>query len=223
MFSLENLINIPSSIKRTGIARRWESRRYATRNNITLSILCLTRRPSVTSTAGLQMSRDCEQRCPELDACINASLWCDGVSHCPSGYDEALTHCSVLLQLPPLQLALGVLFVITVLGVICFIVWRACRRRGRRSISQHRLKSISSETAIIDGKEVICWHSDSSVRYVEVDRVTTVWRSPSSTSSSSVWVPTVLYRSVVRLCSALLSWRNRRAGRHRRIRGTASA
>ncbi|TGZ51593.1 Uncharacterized protein DBV15_11054 [Temnothorax longispinosus] len=113
-------------------------------------------RPSVTSTAGLQMTRDCEQRCPELDACINASLWCDGVSHCPSGYDEALTHCSVLLQLPPLQLALGALVILTVLGVVCILVWRTCRRRGRRSISQHRLKSISSETAIIDGKEVIC-------------------------------------------------------------------
>ncbi|KAL6443013.1 hypothetical protein ACFW04_002778 [Cataglyphis niger] len=122
----------------------------------TITWLELTRRPSVTSTAGLQMSRDCEQRCPELDACINASLWCDGVSHCPSGYDEALTHCSVLLRLPPLQLALGALVIITVLGVACFIVWRICRRRGRRSISQHRLKSISSETAIIDGKEVIC-------------------------------------------------------------------
>lgn len=122
----------------------------------TVTWLELTRRPSVTSTAGLQVSRDCEQRCPELDACINASLWCDGVSHCPSGYDEALTHCSVLLQLPPLQLALGALVILTVLGVVIFILVRACRRRGRRSISQHRLKSISSETAIIDGKEVIC-------------------------------------------------------------------
>ncbi|XP_036139984.1 uncharacterized protein LOC118644124 [Monomorium pharaonis] len=121
----------------------------------TITWLELTRRP-VTSTAGLQMTRDCEQRCPELDACINASLWCDGVSHCPSGYDEALTHCSVLLQLPPLQLALGALVILTVVGVICCILLRACRRRGRRSISQHRLKSISSETAIIDGKEVIC-------------------------------------------------------------------
>lgn len=172
------------------------------------------------------MSRDCEQRCPELDACINASLWCDGVSHCPSGYDEALTHCSVLLRLPPLQLALGALVLITVLAVACFIIWRICRRRGRRSISQHRLKSISSETAIIDGKEVICWHSDSSVRYVEVDRVTTVWRSPSS-MSSSIQVPAVLHRPAARLCSVLLSWRRRASCRRRRrrwrIRGTTSA
>ncbi|CAL7941517.1 unnamed protein product [Xylocopa violacea] len=122
----------------------------------TVTWLELSRRPSITATAGLQMPRDCEQRCPELDACINASLWCDGVSHCPSGYDEALTHCSVLLKLPPLHLALGLFAIVTILIVICFAVWRVCRQRANRSISQHRLKSISSETAIIDGKEVIC-------------------------------------------------------------------
>ncbi|XP_034193271.1 uncharacterized protein LOC117610238 isoform X2 [Osmia lignaria lignaria] len=32
---------------------------------------------------------DCPHKCPELGACIAASLWCDGRSHCPSGYDEA--------------------------------------------------------------------------------------------------------------------------------------
>ncbi|KAL2712623.1 hypothetical protein V1478_018146, partial [Vespula squamosa] len=116
----------------------------------------LTRRPATTSTAGLQMARDCEQRCPELDACINASLWCDGVSHCPSGYDEALTHCSMLLRLPPLHLGLGVLAILTILVVIFLLIWRIYRQRTSRSISQHRLKSISSETAIIEGKEVIC-------------------------------------------------------------------
>lgn len=123
------------------------------------------------------MPRDCEQRCPELDACINASLWCDGVSHCPSGYDEALSHCSIILRLPPLHLGLGALVIVAIIALMCFTVWRIFRQRTNRSISQHRLKSISSETAIIDGKEVICWQNDSSVRYVEVDRVTTVWRS----------------------------------------------
>ncbi|XP_024945485.1 uncharacterized protein LOC107272534 isoform X2 [Cephus cinctus] len=117
----------------------------------------LSRRPTVTSPAvDLQMPRDCEHRCPELDACINSSLWCDGVSHCPSGYDEALTHCSVLLRLPPLYLGLGVLVVVCLIAFTIFVICRVCRRRANRSISQHRLKSISSETAIIDGKEVIC-------------------------------------------------------------------
>ncbi|KAK0171076.1 hypothetical protein PV328_008838 [Microctonus aethiopoides] len=123
----------------------------------TVTWLELTRRPSITAlTEGLKMPRDCEQRCPELNACINASLWCDGTSHCPSGYDEALTHCSMLLRLPPLHLAVGAIVIVTVIGSICFVSWRVFRRKTNRSISQHRLKSISSETAIIDGKEVIC-------------------------------------------------------------------
>ncbi|KAK2587829.1 hypothetical protein KPH14_003929 [Odynerus spinipes] len=151
--SYANLIPIPGRDPVRTIAVEFlisESESYS------VTWLELTRRPAITSTAGLQMARDCEQRCPELDACINASLWCDGVSHCPSGYDEALTHCSVLLRLPPLHLGLGVLAILTILAVIVFVAWRICRQRTSRSISQHRLKSISSETAIIDGKEVIC-------------------------------------------------------------------
>lgn len=38
--------------------------------------------------------------CPELGACVNASVWCDGINHCPSGYDESFAHCSALLKLP---------------------------------------------------------------------------------------------------------------------------
>lgn len=34
-------------------------------------------------------SGDCLHTCPELGACIAASLWCDGRVHCPSAYDEA--------------------------------------------------------------------------------------------------------------------------------------
>lgn len=147
----ENSVTVRRSVKT--LPRRAVAKRFSQRSNTTdWEIGC---RPSVTS-AGLQMHRDCEQRCPELDACINASLWCDGVSHCPSGYDEALTHCSMLLQLPPLHLGIGLLIIINVIVVMCVVAWRICRQRANRSISQHRLKSISSETAIIDGKEVIC-------------------------------------------------------------------
>lgn len=49
---------------------------------------------------------DCEYRCPELDACINLTVWCDGISHCPTGYDESFTHCSALLRLPAEVLAI---------------------------------------------------------------------------------------------------------------------
>ncbi|KAJ8683346.1 hypothetical protein QAD02_019138 [Eretmocerus hayati] len=121
----------------------------------------LTRRPSVSSAlSGYAIAQDCEQRCPELDACINSSLWCDGINHCPTGYDEALAHCSILLKLPPLQLGLATIAFVSLGGLLCIASWRACGGNGShpgvRSMSQHRLKSISSETAIIDGKEVIC-------------------------------------------------------------------
>lgn len=98
---------------------------------------------------------DCQYRCPELDACINATVWCDGVEDCPSGIDEALTHCSIIFQLPPVYLFFGSLFILLAFAVGVFIIWRTCRRRPR-SILQTRLKSLSSDTAIIDEKGVIC-------------------------------------------------------------------
>lgn len=46
---------------------------------------------------------ECEHKCPELDACINSVLWCDGRLNCPSGYDESEGECGTarkLLELP---------------------------------------------------------------------------------------------------------------------------
>ena len=117
---------------------------------------------------------DCVHRCPELDACINSSLWCDGIDHCPSGFDEAAKHCSFILQLPLLYLALGAAGILVICCSFCLITCSACRGR-RRSKHHSRIKSLSSDTSTF-GKEVICWHSDNSVRYEEVDRVTTVWQ-----------------------------------------------
>lgn len=134
------------------------------------SLTCF--RPSLPP-AGLLLS-DCPHRCPELDACINGSLWCDGVTHCPSGFDEAARHCFYLLQLPTLYLVLGAVGFIIVICTFFFVSCRICRKKSKSST---RLKSLPSDTEAIVGtpKEVICWPHDNSVRYVEVDRVTTVW------------------------------------------------
>ncbi|XP_059216973.1 uncharacterized protein LOC131994281 [Stomoxys calcitrans] len=46
---------------------------------------------------------DCEYKCPEIDACISATLWCDGHHNCPSGFDESEEECGTarkLLELP---------------------------------------------------------------------------------------------------------------------------
>lgn len=77
----------------------------------------------ISMTQGLVgANQECLYQCPELDACINASVWCDGKSHCPSGYDESFTHCSALLRLPAEILAtLCALFVAFCCGLLAYI------------------------------------------------------------------------------------------------------
>lgn len=116
--------------------------------------------------------KDCLHRCPELDACINSSLWCDGINHCPSGYDESIRHCYEIFQLPALYLAFGFIGLVCLLCAVCIALFRSCKKRRRR---QARLKNLPSDSSLFGDKEVICWHSDGSGRYLEVDRVTTVW------------------------------------------------
>lgn len=50
-------------------------------------------------TASLPADWECPHRCPELNACISASLWCDGRSNCPSGFDEDESHCGAGMSL----------------------------------------------------------------------------------------------------------------------------
>jgi hypothetical protein len=81
----------------------------------------------------------CAHRCPELSACINASLFCDGYEHCPSGYDEASEFCApYFLRLPQL------LYVsLATAGLFAFcgaLVISGCRARCRRRRKQSRLK-----------------------------------------------------------------------------------
>lgn len=112
----------------------------------------LSFRPTLAPT-DLLLS-DCLYRCPELDACINSTLWCDGVLHCPSGYDEKLTHCLALLQLPLFTLFLWGAAVLVIAAALLVLACRLCCRHRRGT----RLKSLPSDTEAIVGtpKEVIC-------------------------------------------------------------------
>lgn len=42
-----------------------------------------------------------------MNACISASLWCDGLSHCPSGFDEQETNCAFQFGLPVIYIIIG--------------------------------------------------------------------------------------------------------------------
>jgi hypothetical protein len=82
-------------------------------------------RRELVSCRNLKMSKiqrflfaeDCQYTCPELYACVNASIWCDGKVHCPSGSDESFIHCSRILRLPAEVLAV----VCVLLLVSCFV------------------------------------------------------------------------------------------------------
>lgn len=48
-----------------------------------------------TNDSLIVFNSDCVYKCPELNACISSTLWCDGRFNCPSGYDENEMHCGV--------------------------------------------------------------------------------------------------------------------------------
>ncbi|CAL4068032.1 unnamed protein product [Meganyctiphanes norvegica] len=69
----------------------------------------------------------CATECPEVHACISATLFCDGTWHCPSGSDEALVTCIMALS-PWLWLLFGLsISCITVL--LIWWCWIYIRRR----------------------------------------------------------------------------------------------
>ncbi|XP_029726486.2 uncharacterized protein LOC109623124 isoform X2 [Aedes albopictus] len=101
---------------------------------------------------------ECPFTCPGLDACVNGSIFCDGIEQCPSGEDESFTHCSALLRLPAEVLAgFSVLLLLLCCGLAAYVYRKIKRRCRRPSVLQTRLKSLSSmDTAVFDEKEVIC-------------------------------------------------------------------
>lgn len=72
---------------------------------------------------------DCPHNCPELQACIPSELWCDGIPHCPSGYDESQSECEIRLPLSPLHVGLGAASLTILLS--CAAGLAACIRRKR--------------------------------------------------------------------------------------------
>ncbi|EDW68632.2 uncharacterized protein [Drosophila virilis] len=103
----------------------------------------------------LSIAEDCQFKCAELGACVNASVWCDGIIHCPSGDDEAFLQCSALMKLPAEILAtLCLIFVLSCCAFAAFAYKKIKRKLRGSSVLQTRLKSLSSmDTAVLDEKE----------------------------------------------------------------------
>lgn len=139
-------------------------------------------KPCGSITLLFKFAEDCQHSCTELRACVNASIWCDGKVHCPSGEDESFIHCSRILRLPAEVLAVACVLFIVLLCACALYIRRYvernfyfCRRNvifvkqlfrkirnhcQRSSVLQTRLKSMSSvntntDTAVFDEKDFI--------------------------------------------------------------------
>lgn len=101
----------------------------------------------------------CQSQCPELNACINESLWCDGVEHCPSGYDESFGYCMHLLYTHLVySIALAVAIVIVAVSSGLTVLWfRRFRTSSSSAAAGCRSASAkSAETeAVVSGRDVV--------------------------------------------------------------------
>ncbi|KAK4288279.1 hypothetical protein Pmani_038683 [Petrolisthes manimaculis] len=69
----------------------------------------------------------CPHRCPEIEACLPADLWCDGSMHCPSGLDEGAAACGLLAAMPWVYLGASIVLVASLVALLAAVV--AHRRR----------------------------------------------------------------------------------------------
>ncbi|XP_043671206.1 uncharacterized protein LOC122630605 [Vespula pensylvanica] len=84
-------------------------------------------------------TEECPYRCPEIQACINQVLWCDGVRHCPSGFDEEEANCSYRFGVTLLYVAVGAgalgIFLILLLATGClkYCLYRHKTRKKKKN------------------------------------------------------------------------------------------
>ncbi|KAG7207416.1 hypothetical protein KM043_009065 [Ampulex compressa] len=84
---------------------------------------------------------ECPYRCPEIQACISSVLWCDGVRHCPSGFDEEEANCSYRLGVTLLYVAVGAgalgIFLILLLATGClkYCLYRHKARKKKKNVA----------------------------------------------------------------------------------------
>ena len=81
---------------------------------------------------------DCKYKCPELNYCISPDLWCDGIPHCPSAFDELPAQCKRFKTIWIASITVATAVIVAVL-VAAGILFRVRRRRKRQH--KHRTRN----------------------------------------------------------------------------------
>nr|XP_018909717.1 PREDICTED: uncharacterized protein LOC109038906 [Bemisia tabaci] len=86
----------------------------------------------------------CPHKCHDLNACISAVLWCDGVRNCPDGSDENPAVCGVsrlIFTLLPTYAILGggVASSAACFVVLCFLALHRSHQRKRRLLGADKM------------------------------------------------------------------------------------
>lgn len=83
---------------------------------------------------------DCKYKCPEMNVCLAPELLCDGVKHCPSGYDESGQFCSSFALM--WTVAAGILAAATLASLVAYSLIKVVRRYKRRTRSVHDINDL---------------------------------------------------------------------------------
>ncbi|CAG2166861.1 unnamed protein product, partial [Oppiella nova] len=90
-----------------------------------------------TQTGKTMRNINCKVECPEINACISDELVCDGISHCPSSYDENSQFCHKFPTLYVVAIGLLLIFSLLVILIVITIYRFQDKRRLRLSQSNH--------------------------------------------------------------------------------------
>ncbi|XP_054153933.1 uncharacterized protein LOC128952549 [Oppia nitens] len=90
-----------------------------------------------TQTGKTMRNINCKVECPEINACISDELLCDGISHCPSSYDENPQFCNKFPTLYVVAISLLVISSLLIILIVITIYRFQGKRRLRLNQSNH--------------------------------------------------------------------------------------
>jgi len=74
---------------------------------------------------------DCVHKCLEINACLSPEFLCDGINHCPSGYDESGHFCGINSLLWILFGSIGLIIII--FSSLFYVIIQIIRKRPASS------------------------------------------------------------------------------------------